>query len=108
VTITAARFLGMERREAAKFSMLLAVPTILAAGAVSAYEIWQGGDAGFISDAISAVGYSFVFSLAAIFLMMEWLKKWSFLPFVIYRVALGTVLLLDAYGIYELPRLINL
>lgn len=108
VTITAARFLGMERREAAKFSMLLAVPTILAAGAVSAYEIWRGGDVGFISDAISAVGYSFVFSLAAIFLMMEWLKKWSFLPFVIYRVALGTVLLLDAYGIYELPRLINL
>ena len=108
VTITAARFLGMERREAAKFSMLLAIPTILAAGVISAYEIWRGGDAGLISDAITAVGYSFVFSLAAIFLMMEWLKKWSFLPFVIYRVALGIVLLLDAYGIYELPQLINL
>ena len=108
VTITAARFLGMERREAAKFSMLLAIPTILAAGVISAYEIWRGGDAGLISDAITAVGYSFVFSLAAIFLMMEWLKKWSFLPFVIYRVALGIVLLLDAYGIYALPQLINL
>ena len=102
-----ARFLGMERREAATFSMLLAIPTILAAGTLSAYELWQKGDAGLISDAVSAVGYSFVFSLLAIFVMMQWLKKWSFLPFVIYRVALGIALLLYAYGIYDVRELLN-
>ena len=107
ITITMARFLGMERREAATFSMLLAIPTILAAGTLSAYDLWQKGDAGLISDAVSAVGYSFVFSLLAIFVMMQWLKKWSFLPFVIYRVALGIALLLYAYGIYDVRELLN-
>jgi hypothetical protein len=33
---------------------------------------------------------------------MVWLKKWSFLLVVLYRIALGTSLLLDAYGIYEI------
>lgn len=105
VTITMARFLGMERREAAKFSMLLAIPTILAAGVLAAYELWQGGNLGQISDALYGIGYSFLFSVAAIFIMMQWLKKWSFWPFVIYRILLGTVLLLDAYGIYDIAIL---
>ena len=99
VTITMARFLGMERREAAKFSMLLAIPTILAAGLLAGFELWQAGDIGQIKDAMYAVGYSFVFSLAAILVMMQWLKKWSFWPFVVYRVILGVILLTDAYGI---------
>ena len=107
VTITMARFLGMERREAATFSMLLAIPTILAAGIVSAYELWQNGDATLWVDAGAAVGYSFIFSLLAIFVMMQWLKKWSFMPFVIYRIALGTILLLDAYGIYDVRQTLN-
>lgn len=108
VTITMARFLGMERREAAKFSMLLSIPTILAAGALATYELWQNGDMGQISDALHGVGYSFVFSLSAIFIMMQWLKKWSFWPFVVYRIALGTILLLDAYGVYDIGVLINI
>lgn len=102
VTITMARFLGMERREAAKFSMLLAIPTILAAGLAAAYGLWQNGDMTQIQEALHAVGYSFIFSLMAIFIMMQWLKKWSFWPFVVYRVALGMMLLLDAYGIYDI------
>ena len=106
VTITMARFLGMERREAAKFSMLLAIPTILAAGLVAAYGLWQNGDVAQIYEALHAVGYSFIFSLMAIFIMMQWLRKWSFWPFVAYRVALGTMLLLDAYGIYDI-RILN-
>lgn len=105
ITITMCRFLGLERREAAKFSMLLSIPTILAAGMLAAYGLWQSGDYEQIGAAFSAVGYSFVFSMAAIFLLMQWLKKWSFLPFVIYRIILGGVLLLDAYGIYDIKLL---
>jgi len=107
ITITVGRFLGMERREAAKFSMLLAIPTILAAGLIEGYEIWKSGDAAYLLTALDAVGYSFVFSLAAIYILMLWLKRWSFLPFVLYRIALGTVLLLDAYGIYDISLLKN-
>lgn len=105
ITITMGRFLGMERREAAKFSMLLAIPAILAAGLLAGYQLWQEGNMQQITDAISGVGYSFIFSLMAIFVLMQWLKKWSFLPFVIYRTTLGVLLLLDAYGIYDIKTL---
>ena len=85
--------------------MLLSIPTILAAGVLAVYGLWQSGDAGQISDALHGVGYSFIFSLSAIFIMMQWLKKWSFWPFVVYRVALGAILLLDAYGVYDIKML---
>ena len=98
ITITAGRFLGLERREAAKFSMLLSIPTIAGAGLLMAIELFQSGDLSGITDAGHGVVYSFVASLGAIFIMMNWLKKWTFAPFVIYRVALGGYLLLDAYG----------
>ena len=106
ITITMCRFLGMERREAAKFSMLLSIPAILAAGMLAGYQLWKGGNMQQIADAFNAVGYSFIFSMAAIFVLMQWLKKWSFLPFAIYRILLGGLLLLDAYGIYDLQNLI--
>lgn len=98
ITITAARLLGVTRREAAKFSMLLSIPTIAGAGLLVALSMWQSGDLGNISDACHGVAYSFIASLGAIFIMMTWLKKWTFTPFVIYRLALGIWLLLDAYG----------
>lgn len=107
VTITMCRFLGMERREAAKFSMLLAIPAILAAGLLAGIELWKEGNMQQISAALDAVGYSFIFSMGAIFILMQWLKKWSFSPFVIYRVVLGTMLLLDAYGVYDITNLFN-
>ena len=106
ITITASRFLGMERREAAKFAMLLSIPTILAAGIIEGYELWQAGDIQEILYACDAVTYSFIFSLMAIYFLMMWLKRWSFLPFVIYRIVLGILVLLDAYSIYDINQLI--
>lgn len=99
ITITASRFLGLERREAAKFSMLLSIPTIAGAGLLMAIELFQSGDLSGISDAYHGVIYSFIASLGAIYIMMSWLKKWTFAPFVIYRLILGGYLLFDAYGI---------
>ena len=105
ITITMGRLLGMERREAAKFSMLLAIPSILAAGLLAAYDLYISGNVGQIYEAVNAVGYSFVFSFMAIFILMQWLRKWSFGPFVLYRIVLGIILLLDAYGIYDVKAL---
>jgi len=51
-----------------------------------------------ISDALMAAGFAFVSALVAIVLMMVWLKRASFTPFVVYRVALGGVLLAMSYG----------
>jgi undecaprenyl-diphosphatase len=46
-----------------------------------------------------AVVWSFLFSLVAIIFMMKWLRTKTFVPFVIYRIILGVMLLLDAYNI---------
>lgn len=99
VTITMGRFLGYNRSEIAKFSMLLSVPAIFAAGILALYEIYTGGELAQVIMAYQAVIWSFAFSFLAIFLMMQWLRHATYLPFVIYRIILGICLLLDAYGV---------
>jgi undecaprenyl-diphosphatase len=98
ITMTACRFLGMERREAARFSMLLSIPTILGAATLAGYEIYKAGDTALRLDAAIAAGLSFVTALCAIALMMRWLMHATFTPFVIYRVALGAALLYWVYS----------
>ena len=98
ITITMGRFLGMERREAAKFSMLLSIPTIIGAGLLVGYELYMQNNLTAIIFAIDGILYSFIFSIVAIYVVMWWLKRSTFLPFVIYRVILGSLLLLDSYG----------
>lgn len=99
ITITMARFLGINRSDAAKFSMLLSIPTILAAGALEVFRLWRNSTLTDICDTLDAIGYSFVASIMVIFFMMKWVRKFSFLPFVIYRVVLGTALILYSYGV---------
>ena len=93
ITITMARFLNISRVEAAKFSMLLSMPVIAGAGALEAYRLWASGDFSNMVSALYGVLFSFAASYAVIYLMMKWLKHYSFLPFVIYRVILGLCLL---------------
>lgn len=78
ITITASRFLRLERREAARFCMLLSVPAIAGAGLLVAAEIWQSGNYENLHYALSGIGYSFIASIAAIFIMMKWLKTIPF------------------------------
>ena len=98
ITITMARFLGMERSEAAKFSMLLSIPAIIGATALVGWKVIQDGSIGEICAIFDGVVYSYMASIIAIYIVMWWLKKSTFLPFVIYRICLGTFLLLDSYG----------
>lgn len=98
ITITMGRFLGLERREAAKFAMLLSIPTIAGRGALVGWELYQQGNMAEIIYAMDGITYSFIASVLAIYIIMWWLKKSTFLPFVIYRLCLGSYLLLDSYG----------
>ncbi len=93
ITMTAARFLGFTRAESAHFSMLLSIPTIAAAGTLSGVEIYERGDWAFGLDALLSAGLAFVTAWAAIALLMRWLRRADFTPFVVYRVALGVGLL---------------
>ncbi|KJS43474.1 MAG: UDP pyrophosphate phosphatase [Rhodospirillaceae bacterium BRH_c57] len=98
ITMTAARALGYERPEAARFSLLLSIPTILAAGLLLGLEVYESGDAALTEAALIGAGLAFVSALVAITVMMAWLKHASFTPFVLYRIVLGVVLLGVAYG----------
>jgi undecaprenyl-diphosphatase len=94
VTMTAARFLGYSRAEAARFSLLLSIPTILAASALVGYELQASGERLLHRDLWLAAGLAFLAALAAISLMMKWLRRASFTSFVVYRLLLGFALLI--------------
>ena len=98
ITVTMGRFLGMERREAAKFSMLLSIPAIIAAAFLVAFEMYQSNNLADVITMFDGITYSFIASIIAIYIVMWWLKKSTFLPFVVYRIFLGSFLLLDSYG----------
>jgi undecaprenyl-diphosphatase len=96
--MTAARMLGFERAEAARFALLLAIPAILGAGLLTGKDLYDSGDLSLGRDAAIAAGLAFVAALLAIAAMMAWLRRASFTPFVIYRVILGVLLLALVYG----------
>jgi undecaprenyl-diphosphatase len=98
ITMTACRILGMERRDSARFSLLLSIPTILGATALAGLELHRAGGAALRPDAAIAAALSFVTALIAISLMMRWLLHASFAPFVVYRVVLGAGLLYWVYS----------
>ncbi len=96
VTMTAGRYLGWTRTEAARFSMLLAIPTISAFGAFAGLELVQDGAQASLSAAGIVAVLSFATAFAAIAVFMRLTHKMSFTPFVVYRVILGIILLIFA------------
>ena len=99
ITMTAARMLGFERTDAARFSMLLSIPAIAGAGLLKGKELYESGNVALTADAGLAAGLAFVSALVAISAMMAWLRRASFTPFVAYRILLGLFLLAVAYGV---------
>lgn len=98
IAMTACRLLGMERGEAARFSILLSIPAILGAATLAGMDIYKSGDLVLRADAALAAALSFAAALAAIAFMMRWLMHATFMPFVIYRVILGAGLLYWVYS----------
>lgn len=97
ITMTAGRILGMERAAAAEFSLLMAIPAILGAGALEGYDLARAGNWALTADALIAAGLAFVSALVAVVVMMAWLRRASFMPFAVYRLLLGGGLLVWIY-----------
>ena len=98
ICITAARIMGMERRDAARFAMLLGIPAIAGAGVLKGHELWQMGDVRLTLDVFITSGLSMLMALISIALMMAWLRRATFTIFAVYRLLLGGFLLVVAYG----------
>ncbi len=95
ITMTCARFLGYNRVESAKYSMLMSIPVIALGGI---YMLWKGADEGalsteMINQILIGIGASALFGLLAVWFLMRWLKIASFGIFAAYRVLLGIFLL---------------
>ena len=98
ICMTAMRFLGFNRTDAAKFSFLLSIPAIAGAGTLSIYDAVKAG--AFSSVATTAsIGalVAFATGLVAINFMLKWLRQGDFTPFILYRFCLGGFLLYWAY-----------
>ncbi|MBX2834291.1 MAG: undecaprenyl-diphosphate phosphatase [Micavibrio sp.] len=98
ITMSAARFLGYSRAEAARFSLLLAIIAISGAGALAGIELAESGDARLGFDALLAGFIAFITAWVAIAAMMKWLEKASFTVFAVYRLILGAALLVAIYS----------
>lgn len=96
-TISGARLLGYGREQAARISMLMSIPTIIASGSLLTLDVVGQADWALAKDAAIAAAMAFVAALFALTLMMRLLKSVSFTPYVVYRILLGIVLLVVAY-----------
>lgn len=97
ITITGARALGYDRTSAARLAMLMSIPTILASGMLLGAEVVAEGDWSLAREAGIAAAFAFFCALLALWGMMRLLTRVSYTPYVIYRVILGTGLLVWAY-----------
>jgi undecaprenyl-diphosphatase len=95
-TLTAALFRDLRRDEAARFSFLLGIPAIAAAGLKELWELHKAHlDAAGWSILMVGLIIASISAFAAIWGLMRILERFSAWPFVIYRLVLGIVLLLS-------------
>ena len=91
--MTMARQLGLDRLSAARFSLLLSVPVIGGAVVLKTINMFTAEAQPDMPALAAITGLSFICALGAIRWMMSWLTKANFTIFVLYRLALGTLLL---------------
>ena len=93
-SITVGLMLGFNRETAARFSFLMAIPAVLAAGFYQFIDSFGELPEDLLSATILATLVSFVSGYAVISWLLKYLGKGSFLPFVIWRVGVGSLLLI--------------
>lgn len=99
-TISMGLFLGYERQAATRYAFLLAIPAVVGAGVYKLKDIPGGENAYGTVPTLVGTAVSFVVGLAVIHWLLKYVSNHSYKPFVIYRVALGSlVLILLATGV---------
>lgn len=101
-TITAGLFMGYERAAAARYAFLLAIPAVFGSGFYQLFKSWNEPGVFTLGETAVATIVAFFVALGVIAFFMNWISRHSFLPFVVYRVALGaTLLVLLSLGVIE-------
>jgi undecaprenyl-diphosphatase len=99
-TLSMGRLLGYEREAATRYAFLLAIPAVIGAGLFELKDVPNGDNSYGWGPTIVATIVSFVVGYAAIAWLLRYVTTRSYTPFVLYRVALGSVtLVLVATGL---------
>ena len=96
-TILGALLLGVSRSAGAEFSFFLAIPTMLGASALKLLKFLLEGNLPTTNELIILLvgcAVSFLVSILVIRVLMDFVRKRSFAPFGVYRIALGATVLL--------------
>lgn len=96
-TIAMGRFLGYTRDAALRYSFLLALPAVFGSGLYELKDAFSADAAPnvfSISETLAATGVAFVIGYVVIAWLLKFVSTKSFRPFIIYRVALGSLLLI--------------
>ena len=94
-TITAGRFLGLSRDAATRLSFLMSLPVIGGAGLYEGVKLVRAGGLpeGFMPAFGVGMGAAAVTGFAAVWGLLRFVRHRSFAPFVVYRIALGGIVI---------------
>jgi len=90
-TIVGGLVLGLKRKTIVEFSFVLAVPTMLAATGLDLLKNWQQFSANQWDFLIAGFLAAFIIALASIKFLLDFIKKYTFIPFGVYRVIIAVV-----------------
>lgn len=93
ITITAALAAGLNRESAARFSFLMSIPVIAAAGGWGLFQAVRAGEAMHLATFLAAAVISGVVAWLTVAAFLAWVRSHGMMPFVVYRLVLGGVLL---------------
>ena len=97
IVITTALFMGLNRYDASKYSLLLSIPVILAATTIESISLYFEKGFFFDNQMITGIFLSFIVAFITINLFMKWINKSSLKIFVFYRIIFGTIILMYTY-----------
>jgi undecaprenyl-diphosphatase len=97
ITMTAARVCSFSRIDSAKISFLMSIPILTAVSMFNLKDILTENDLTFSILNLFTIIFSFIFSYITIKFFLHFLKKFSLVYFVIYRIFLGVLILYHSY-----------
>jgi undecaprenyl-diphosphatase len=93
ITMTAGMFSKLDKKSAAEFSFLMSIPVIALAGAYKVSQLVNVGLMGQMDNLLIGFFAAMISGFLAINLLMKIIERWSFMPFVVYRIVIGVMVL---------------